>query len=307
MPGEPRSPLCDGETVVMRSLSRADLIKTYRDELGFDISEFLPSRATIDLCRCETSGLEFFHPLNELAGSPAFYAALYSSAGAERGYQEEKWEFEAVAGSLAGLDAVLDVGCGAGHFLNSLKGRVGALAGLETSSYGRRAAKEKGLRTFDETIGEHAETHGEAYDAVTAFQVLEHVADPAAFIAGCIKALKPGGTLILSVPNNDSFLRHCDPLALNMPPHHVTRWGRRSLESLPALFPLELRRVEYEPLQEANVDWYVAVMLRRYLPESKIARRLFYRAGADKFVRRFVAENRETIHGHTILASFVRR
>lgn len=208
---------------------------------------------------------------------------------------------------LVGLDAVLDVGCGAGHFLNSLKGRVGALAGLETSAYGRQAANEKGLATFDETIGEHAETHSEAYDAVTAFQVLEHVADPAAFIAGCVRALKPGGLLILSVPNNDSFLRRCDPLALNMPPHHVTRWGRRSLEALSELFPLDLRRIENEPLQEANVDWYVAVMLRTYLPRSAIARRIFYRLGGDRFVRRFVAENRETIEGHTIVASFTRR
>lgn len=303
---EVKSPLCDGNAVKVRSIATAALIEAYKTEFDMDVSGYLPKQDAIDLYRCEKTGLEFFEPLRKLAGPPEFYAALYSSAGASWGYQESKWEFQTASEIISGARSVLDVGCGAGHFLESLKGPFENLSGLETSEYGRKAALEKGLSVFDELIDVHAGAHAGQYDVVTAFQVLEHTPEPAGFIEGCLKALKPGGTLILSVPNNDAFLRHCDLLPLNMPPHHVTRWNRRSLESIAALYPASLSRIEAEPLQENNVDWYGAVMLDRYLPKTKIARSVFYRLGGDRIARRYVLENRETIHGHTILASFIK-
>lgn len=301
-----KSPLCEGEVAKVRSVATAALVDAYRKQFDIDVSGYLPKQDTIDLHRCEKTGLEFFEPLRELSGPPEFYAALYSSAGASWGYQESKWEFQTAAQILAGAHSVLDVGCGSGHFLESLKGRVEDLSGLETSEYGRKAALEKGLSVFNESIETHANAHAEKYDAVTAFQVLEHTSAPASFIEGCLKAIKSGGALVLSVPNNDAFLRHCDPLPLNMPPHHVTRWNRRSLESIAALYPVSLTRIEAEPLQANNVDWYASVMLDRYLPKTKIVRSVFYRLGGEKIVRRYVLENRETILGHTILASFIK-
>lgn len=51
---------------------------------------------------------------------------------------------------------------------------------------------------------------------------MEHISDVASFIKACILLTKPGGYIILSVPNNDAFVG-AQELPLNMPPHHVGR------------------------------------------------------------------------------------
>ena len=73
-------------------------------------------------------------------------------------------------------------------------------------------------------IEDHADQRPGHYDAVTSFQVLEHVTEPASFLRACVKALRPGGRLLLGVPNNDSFLGLLEDNWLNMPPHHMSLW-----------------------------------------------------------------------------------
>ena len=88
--------------------------------------------------------------------------------------------------------------------------------------------RERGITVVEELLSDHSKT----YDVVTAFQVLEHIADPLPFLKNCIDALNPGGLLVIAVPNNDAFIRFAD-LPLNEPPHHVGLWSPRSLASLP--------------------------------------------------------------------------
>ena len=63
----------------------------------------------------------------------------------------------------------------------------------------------------------------------------------------CLNALRPGGILILGVPNNDGLIGFADA-PLNMPPHHMGLWKKKSLVALTQVFPLDLKVVEVEPL-----------------------------------------------------------
>ena len=83
----------------------------------------------------------------------------------------------------------------------------------------------------------HADENGPAdpdrrFDVVCAFQVLEHVADPLAFIAEAKARLNPGGLLFIGVPNRESYVGRLRDFPLDMPPHHVMRWSRRALAAL---------------------------------------------------------------------------
>ena len=110
---------------------------------------------------------------------------------------------------LAGRSAI-DVGCGAGLLAEPLA-RLGArVTGLDAAAENVAAAQAHaeavGLaidyRNVDvETLA------GETFDLVTSMEVIEHVTDPAAFVAALERALAPGGLMLLSTPNRTPLSR----------------------------------------------------------------------------------------------------
>ena len=98
----------------------------------------------------------------------------------------------------------LDVGCGAGLLTEPLA-RLGALvtgldAAPENIAAARLHAEGQGL-AIDYRTGSVENLKGERFDLVVSMEVIEHVADPAAFIGGLAGALADDGPLILSTPN----------------------------------------------------------------------------------------------------------
>ena len=97
----------------------------------------------------------------------------------------------------------LDVGCGAGLLTEPLA-RLGARAsGIDASpeliDVARWHAAAMGL-DIDYRAGDVQELEGR-FDLITCMEVIEHVADPAAFVQALARRLAPGGLLILSTPN----------------------------------------------------------------------------------------------------------
>ena len=103
----------------------------------------------------------------------------------------------------------LDVGCGAGLLCEPLA-RLGAcVTGVDAAPENVRAAAahaaDSGL-SITYHAGEVADLPG-VYDLVTSMEVVEHVNDPAAFLAQLADRLAPGGLLILSTPNRTRLSR----------------------------------------------------------------------------------------------------
>ena len=103
---------------------------------------------------------------------------------------------------LAGKTA-LDVGCGAGLLAEPLA-RLGAeVTGLDASpeliAVAQEHARAGGLE-IDYRAGDVKELKDQ-FDLITCMEVIEHVAEPAAFVAALARRLAPGGLLILSTPN----------------------------------------------------------------------------------------------------------
>ena len=109
---------------------------------------------------------------------------------------------------LAGKTA-LDVGCGAGLLAEPLARLGAAVTAVDAAPELIAAAKDhaagQGL-AIDYRATPVEEVQGR-FDLVTSMEVIEHVADPAAFVQALARRLAPGGLLILSTPNATAWSR----------------------------------------------------------------------------------------------------
>jgi 2-polyprenyl-6-hydroxyphenyl methylase / 3-demethylubiquinone-9 3-methyltransferase len=109
---------------------------------------------------------------------------------------------------LFGMSA-LDVGCGAGLLAEPLTRMGAAVTGVDAAPENIAVAKAhaagQGL-SIDYRACEVAEIIG-TFDLITAMEVIEHVTDPAAFVAALASRLAPGGLMILSTPNRTTLSR----------------------------------------------------------------------------------------------------
>ncbi|WP_298671275.1 bifunctional 2-polyprenyl-6-hydroxyphenol methylase/3-demethylubiquinol 3-O-methyltransferase UbiG [uncultured Sphingomonas sp.] len=108
---------------------------------------------------------------------------------------------------LAGKSA-LDVGCGAGLLAEPLARLGAAVTAIDAAPENIAAARDHaGNLAITYRVGGVEAVAGEAFDLVTCMEVIEHVTDPPAFVAGLAQAVAPGGMLILSTPNRTALSR----------------------------------------------------------------------------------------------------
>ena len=125
-----------------------------------------------------------------------------------------------LAAGLGPESRVLDVGCGTGGMMRTMQG-LGRFTGLDSSPKAADFARRRSgnpVEVGDATALPFAD---DSFDGVTALDVLEHVPDDAAAAREIRRVLKPGGTLIATVPCHPwLFSAHDEAL------HHVRRYTR---------------------------------------------------------------------------------
>lgn len=131
--------------------------------------------------------------------------------------------------------SLLDIGCGSGSFLALMRGKGWDVAGTEVSHLDLRAiAEQSGAKIYR---NEEIESLPEAsLDVVTLWHVFEHLHKPQWYLKEVRRLLRPGGLLVIEVPNYASLPARFGKgewLQLEVPRHtmHLTeRDIRRFLE-----------------------------------------------------------------------------
>lgn len=296
------------DSISLSLIAASDLARMYQRHLGYSSTVELSGIKDFDYRHCRACDLRFFWPPR--TGSEDFYATLQQQPWY---YLADKPEYRIAHQYIPRSCKLLEIGCGSAAFASTLA--AVDYTGLEFSPDAIRVAARNGHTILQTSIQEHAAEYPERYDIVCAFQVLEHVSEVNSFVAASVQVLKPGGRLIYCVPSAESYLARMRNSVLNMPPHHVTHWTDRALESIGRLFDIELLALQHEQLAEMHRIDYAACLVsnsvnsllgrkHRMLDNSVIElmlEKVAYRLG--KLLARGIDDTMSP-HGHSVLAVF---
>jgi SAM-dependent methyltransferase len=96
--------------------------------------------------------------------------------------------------------SVLDNGCGVGMFVQHLAPYAGKLFGLEFDFDRLREARRKSAHLLS-AASENLPFPPSAFDVILSHEVLEHVRNDRAAVVEMVRTLKPGGRMLIFVPN----------------------------------------------------------------------------------------------------------
>jgi N-acetylglucosaminyldiphosphoundecaprenol N-acetyl-beta-D-mannosaminyltransferase len=94
---------------------------------------------------------------------------------------------------------VLDLGCGNGCYTVELAGRAASVCGVDIQMSHLRSFRQPIPRV--QAAGESLPFASESFDVLTMIEVLEHTRSDNQVLKECFRVLKPGGQLVLFVPN----------------------------------------------------------------------------------------------------------
>lgn len=128
---------------------------------------------------------------------------------------------------------VLEIGCASGNFLASIENKGWNLHGVELSDFASDKARERGLDVFSGTL-EQAKFPDDHFNAVFAFQVVEHLPDPLATLREINRITVKGGCFIFSIPNADcwEFKLFRDRWSALDLPRHLCHFGPATIKKI---------------------------------------------------------------------------
>jgi 2-polyprenyl-3-methyl-5-hydroxy-6-metoxy-1,4-benzoquinol methylase len=200
---------------------------------------------------CDHCGLIFQHPLPTTESMAAWADEEYAS-GAYHDYVAARpmkmRHFEQRLddiGDVGGSGRLLDVGCSCGYFMEVAKSRGFDVQGIEFSSSAIAAATpDIRTRIFQGKLEDMPDKG--PFDVVSAFDLIEHVHDPRAFLRRSAGLLRPGGVLLISTPDTGHYLRYLmrSRWPMLQPMQHLSLFSRKALAGALRAEGFETVRVE---------------------------------------------------------------
>jgi 2-polyprenyl-3-methyl-5-hydroxy-6-metoxy-1,4-benzoquinol methylase len=233
------------------------------------VIDYSVSKETFDLLHNEELDMLITHPQPSLEKLPSYYESVdyISHTDGNKSLFEKMYQFVkgiALKNKLKLINSqstkgrILDIGAGVGDFLSVCKNDGWQTVGIEPSDKAKTIAKNKGV-SFVEHLSE-LEDH--SFDIITMWHVLEHVPDLENQIKELKRLIKPTGTILIAVPNFNSFDANYygKYWAAFDVPIHLWHFSKTAIKKLFAKEKLELVNV----LPMKFDSFYVSLLSEKY-------------------------------------------
>lgn len=173
------------------------------------------SKKEFQVVACDACGFHFTNPQPSEEELGAYYESEDYVSHSDSSKGVVNWMYQkvrsftlkkklALVNRLSAKGNLLDVGCGTGYFLATCKNDGWKTTGIEPSAQARKVAHDQhGLDVFDEPQLNQLPEH--SFDVISLWHVLEHVPHLQQRVEELRRLLKPGGVLIIAVPNRTSY------------------------------------------------------------------------------------------------------
>ncbi|MGI4867214.1 MAG: class I SAM-dependent methyltransferase [Janthinobacterium lividum] len=237
------------------------------------------SQETFTIQQCQACGFQFTNPRPDAAHIGKYYEsdAYVSHNSGAQGVINQVYKaarYFTVRRKVALITKLndqkkgrlLDYGCGTGHFLAGAKKAGWQVAGLEPNARARHDAAERVGQPILEPSVLPTLAPG-SFDTVALWHVLEHVHTLNETLDQLIRVLRPGGKLLIAVPNVDSLdAQHYGPdWAAYDVPRHLYHFGPDAMRRLLARHNLALCQTLPMPLDA----YYVSMLSERHRPAEQ--------------------------------------
>lgn len=165
--------------------------------------------------------------------------------------------------ALGRSGTVLELGCSNGWMLNAFRQQGWQVIGIERTPAALSFTKSKlNLPVF---VGSLDALHPNSYfDLIIMFQVLEHLPDPLATLHKCAQLIRPGGILIIGVPNLDSWQsRFSGPHWLHLDvPRHLFHFSPQSISYALMLTGFDVSHLSFASFEHDPYGWLQSILNR---------------------------------------------
>ena len=246
------------------------------NHLFMKVKDYFLTQEEFELYQCDQCGLVFTEPrpAPDVIGNYYKSDKYYSHQQNAKGFIPRIYELVKIVNlkrkaSIA-LDVLpkgrlLDIGCGVGDFLLQIKKMGWEVMGIEPSEQAQTIAESRlGFKPL--LPSESASLPDQSFDVITMWHVLEHVDDLKFQTNELHRLLKPGGRLIIALPNYQSFdcQYYNDKWAAWDVPRHLNHFSGDCLQGI-------LNSKDFKYIDNQRLVWdsyYISYLSEQYLGHS---------------------------------------